>query len=249
MFENEGVNHFTLEELEELFTDESEQQSPAAESTENNETDPQSKNNGNDGKENPVDTTKAFAKRLKESTEKARNDEREAIAKQFGFESFADMQKSKMTKAIEEQGLNPDDVSPLVEKLVSERIESDPRMKELESYRKRQIADFAKQELAEISELTNGKVTKLEQLSKEVRDLWVKKGSLKAAYLELEGEKLIREARREQNIGSTEHLATPGGSVPTPSGKRKLNDQERKLWRFFNPQMTDEDLNKVQVDN
>lgn len=243
-----GVDSFTLEELEELLQDEQEQQSPAANDGQD-DGNPQPENKGDNGvKENNIDNTKAFAKRLKESTEKARNEEREAIAKQFGFESFAEMQKSKETKAIEEKGLNPEDVSPLVEKLVSDRIESDPRMKELESYRKQQIKEFAKKELAEISELTNGKVTNLDQLSKEVKDLWAKKGSLKAAYLELEGENLIREVRGEQSRGTTHHLNTPSGSNPIPSGKRPLNDKERNLWRFFNPQMTDEELNKIQVD-
>jgi hypothetical protein len=246
MFEEEGVNHFTLEELEELFKDENEQQSPAAEEgTENNETDPQSENN--DGN-NKVETTKAFAKRLRESTDKARNEEREAIAKQFGFDSYSAMLKSKETEAIKEQGLNPDDVSPLVEKLVEQRLESDPRLKELEGYRKQQLAEFAKKEIAEIKELTNGEVTDISQLSKEVRDLWVKKGSLKAAYLELEGENLIKRVRSQQSKGTTSHLATPEGSPAPSTGKRGLTEQEKKLWRFFNPSMTDEELNKKQVD-
>ena len=246
MFETDGVDHFSLDELEELFNEDDEQQSPAATDGTNTETDPQSENTSDDNRQ--VDNTKAFAKRLRESTEKARSEEREAIAKELGFESYADMQKNKTKKAIEEQGLNPDDVSPLVEKLVAERIESDPRIKELEGYRKKQIAEFAKKELAEISELTNGEVTELSQLSKEVRDLWVKKGSLKAAYLELEGENLIRKARREQSRGTTSHLAGTEGAPSPSTGKRGLTEQEKKIWRFFNPSVTDEELNKKQVD-
>ena len=130
---------------------------------------------------------------MKESTDKARQEERETIAKELGYESYDQLQKSRENKVLEDKGLDPEPASEVINELVNKRIEDDPRMKELDELRKQRVKEFGEKELAEISTLTNGKVTKFSQLSKDVIDLWTKKRSLKSAYLELEGEKLITE--------------------------------------------------------
>lgn len=241
----DGVNEFTAAELEELFSDDIQSETPPTVT----ETEPQ--NDATAGKEEPVtevDKTKAFAKRLKESTDKARQEERETIAKSLGFNSYDELQKSRETKVLEDKGLDPEQASEVIDELVKKRFENDPRMKELDELRKQRVKEFGERELAEISKLTNGEITKFNQLSKEVIDLWTKKGSLKAAYMELEGEKLINKIRGEQSKGSTSHLATPSG-VKGNSTKRLLTDAEKKVWKQFNPRMTDEELNKIMVDN
>ena len=75
------------------------------------------------------------------------------------------------------------------------------------------------------------------------------KGSLKAAYLELEGEKLITRIRSEQSKGSTGHLQNPSGGTPCQNTKRLLTDKEKAVWKQFHPHMTDDELNKMTVDN
>ena len=239
-----GANDFTLEELDELFRDEEEETSPAPEKTEN----PQSENIESAKKDENVDTTKAFAKRLKESTDKARQEERDSIAKSLGYESYADLQKQRESKLLEEKGLDPEQVSPVVDELVKKRLDEDPRMKELEELRKKQIEAFGKQELEEIKVLTGGEITTFNQLPKEVLNLWKTKGSLKSAYLELEGEKLINKMRSEQSKGTTEHLQTLNGITPPQSNKRPLISEEKNVYKFFNPRITDEELNKKMYD-
>ena len=152
-----GANEFTIEELESLFNDENQQATPPAQET----TETQSAEDTSEpAKENDVTTTKAFATRLKESTTKARLEEREAIAKTFGYESYDAMVKARERKTYEEKGLDPDEVSPVVDELVKQRLNDDPRMQELEEFRKQQILEFGKKELAEITRLTGGQVTK-----------------------------------------------------------------------------------------
>ena len=238
-----GVNEFTAAELEALFSDENQPETPPA----GNEAESQQATD-NKGNNVDVDKTKAFAKRLKESTDKARLEEREAIAKSLGYESYEAMQKSRENKLLEEKGLDPEQASATIDEIVKKRIEEDPRIKELEEFRRQRVKEFGEKELAEIAKLTNGEVTKFNQLSKEVIDLWTKKGSLKAAYLELEGEKLISKIRSEQSKGSTAHLTNPSGST-AQSNKRFLNEKEKQIWKQFNPHMTDEELNKITVDN
>lgn len=241
-----GANVFTTEELESLFGSEFEQTSPTAEGTEAQEGgNMATEETGNT--QSSVETTKAFANRLKESTEKARKEEREAIAKSFGFDSFEAMQKSRERQVLEDKGLDPDIVNPVIDELVQQRLDNDPRMKELDGYRSRQVQEFGRRELAEITTLTGGKITSLAQLPREVIDLWAKKGSLKSAYLELEGEKLITSMRSEQSKGTTGHLATPSGSTKPDNGKRYLTAEEKRIWKMFNPKMTEEELNNKTV--
>lgn len=243
-----GANDFTVEELEALFNDDNQQTTPAAEES---ITDAQDGNNGTvteETKSNNVENTKAFATRLRESTEKARREEREAIAKSFGYDSYENMIKEREKKTYEDKGLDPDEVSPIVEQLVKQRLDNDPRMQELAEYRKQQQLEFGKRELAEITKLTGGRITNLNQLPKNVLERWQENGSLKSAYLELEGEKLIEQMRSEQSRGSAEHLGNPNGSSPANTNQRPLTEQEKQMWKFFNPNITDEELNKKTVD-
>ena len=244
----DGANEFTVAELELLFNGELEQETPPAAEGTGAQTD---EGEGKEQKlaEPEVDKTKAFAKRLKESTDKVRQEEREAIAKSLGYESYEQMIKERETKKLEEKGIDPEQGSEVIDELVKQRIEADPRIKELEEYRKQRVKEFGERELAEINKLTNGEITSLAQLPKEVIDLWKTKGSLKAAYLELEGEKLITKIRSEQSKGSTGHLQNPSGGTPGQDTKRLLTDKEKAIWKQFHPHMTDDELNKMTVDN
>lgn len=234
------VDGFSIEELDSLFdTDDQPESSPVDDSAVSQDGQQES---------TPVDTTKAFAKRLRESTDKARSEERENIAKTLGYESYAKMLEERQNKVLSDKGLDPTEVSPVIDQLVQERLNNDPRMKELDEYRKQQIKEYGKKELAEITQLTDGAITSFSQLPKEVIDLWSAKGSLKAAYLELEGENLITRIKSEQSKGTTAHLATAAGGAPAPSKQRPLTAEEKEVWKFFNPTMTDEELNNKMVD-
>ena len=243
---NYGANEFSVEELEELFRDdEPEQATPPAT---NNDENPQNTDGApastGVATEPAVENTKAFAKRLRESTDKARREEREAIAKSFGYQSYEEMQQQRERQLMNDSGLNPDDVKPVVEQIVAQRMATDPRMLELEALRASRVQEFGKRELGEITKLTGGEITSLAQLSREVIELWKKKGSLKAAYLELEGEKLVNKIRSERSKGSTSHMSTPAGSPSGSITERPLTAEEKRMYKFFNPSITDEELNK-----
>ena len=245
MFLTNGDNTFTVEEIEKLFTVSDEQATPPAEGT----TSPATQPTGNsEHTDESVEKTQAFAKRLREKSEQVRTEERESIAKSLGYTSYDDMIKTREKKMLEDKGLDPDEVSPIVEELVQKRLNEDPRLKELESYRDKQVQEFGKRELAEITRLTGGQITKFEQLSTEVVDEWKKTGSLKKAFLTIEGENLIMRAAAEQNRGSTTHIKTLNGTGSTSSTKRHLTDDEKRMWKLFNPHLTDEELNKKMID-
>lgn len=240
-----GANDFTIEELEKYLDDEGE-----ATPTSNNEGTPQGTPPANQSETQPTET-QVFAKRLKEATTKARDEERESIAKSLGYGTYAELQKARETNMLEEKGLDPEAVAPVVEELVKKRLAEDPRMQELEAIRQQRAKEWADKELAELKELTGGKIQKLDDVPKDVIELWKTKGSLKAAYLDLNGEKLIREMQTgiasAQSRGTTAHLNEPTGNPnpPSMSGKRLYTEQEKEIYRFFNPGVTDEQLNKL----
>ena len=124
-------------------------------------------------------------------------------------------------------------------------------MQELEGYRQRQAEEWAKKELAELKTLTGGKITKLDDVPKDVLELWKTKGSLKGAYLELKGEELIREMQKgvagEQNRNSTGHLQSSRGSTSPQKAEnvRPLTQKEKDVYKLFNPDVTDEELSKM----
>lgn len=241
MFEEFGANDLSLKELEDLWSDnEQSENSPQTDDVTNpDSSDEQSKKD--------VSQTKAFAKRLAEEKAKVVNEERENIAKSLGYNSYAELQKSKERKLYEDRGLDHDEVAPLVDELVKQKLDADPRMKELENFKSKQVEEFAKRELAEITKLTDGEVTKIEQLPKEVMEEWKKCGSLKKAYINIKGEELIVKAKSERNKGSTQHLNNPSPGSNKSDGTRPLTSEEKKMWKFFNPKLTDEELNNKRV--
>ena len=248
-----GANKITIEELENFLSGEG-AVSPAA--NENEGSPATQPNEGDDSNTEPkVTETQAFAHRLKEATSKARNEERESIAKSLGYESYEDMQKKREAQMLEDKGLDPDDVAPVVEQIVQKRLAEDPRLKELAHYRDAQVNEWAKKELAELGELTDGKISKLEDVPQDVIEAWKTKGSLKAAYLELHGEKLIREIRTGiasgQNRSTTSHMSSPQGTPAPPgnSNRRPFTAKEREVYKLFNPSVTDEQLSKMYKEN
>lgn len=241
-----GANGFSMDELDDLFKTENQQETPPAEDiTGQQDTPPVAEQND---EKKDVTQTQAFAHRLKEEKEKARKEAREEIAAALGYESYEALQKQRENKLLEDKGFDPEQVSPLVDELVKKRLEEDPRMQELAEFKKQQAQEFAKRELSEISKLTGVQYTSLDQLPQDVIESWKKTGNLKQSYISLHGEELIMRARSANQRGTTEHLQNPAGQAPTGTSKRPLTEDEKKVWRFFNPSMSEEELNKKTVD-
>lgn len=233
---------YSLEELDALFADDDSSQEDTSPAN-----DEGTAHSASQQVEKDVEKTQAFAHRLREKTDKAVAEERERIAKDMGYESYEAMQKRKEAKLLEDSGLNPDDVSPVVEKLVEERLKNDPRLKELEGYRERQMQEFAKKELNELNKLTGGDITSLDQVPQDVLDDWKKTGSLKKSYIALHGEELIVKARTNATKSTTSHLQSGGGTPPPPATERPLTADEKAAWRVFYPGISEEELNKKTV--
>lgn len=244
LFADPGAKEVSLQDIEDYLNGISQDTPPA---TDDNQNPPASQ---------PVDdkkkvddnekVTQIVARRLKEEAEKIRAAERDAIAKEFKHESWDAYLKAKEQKALEEKGYDPKEISPMIDEMLKQRMDADPRLKELEELRAIKREAFAKKELAELSQVTLGKITKLEDIPKDVADVWRKGTPLKQAYLALHGEKLVNELRKNGGTNTTTaHLYNPSGTSVDDSAKgRPLTEQEKYIAKIFNPELTDEQLAK-----
>ena len=194
--------------------------------------------------------TQAFARRLRESTEKARREEREAIAKQLGKSSYEELLRERESKEFEAKGLDPEAAKEVFDKMYEERIQADPRFKELDEYRAAKAKEWGKNQMAELSKLTGGKITRIEQLDQPTLDRAQKEGSFVSAYMALHGAELIEEMRlngiAKQQQNTTSHLANPASTQPETSLRDPSPVEKSILAQFaqYSPEM-EKNLDKI----
>ena len=71
----------------------------------------------------------------------------------MSYESYEKLVKENETKKLEEKGIDPQQGSEVIDELVRQRIEADPRIKELEEYRKQRVKEFGERELERFTEI------------------------------------------------------------------------------------------------
>lgn len=197
-------------------------------------------------KKEPEITTEAVSKRINEVRRKTEASTRDAMAKEMGYENYADMQKAKEREMLDEAGVDSSDIEEVVERLVKTRLENDPRLKKLEEYERSEKANFVTNQLKEINSISGNNYKNIDQLPKDVLSVWEKTGNLKQAYLAVEGENLITKNRSTGANGTLNHLANPGRA--SSSKVRSLTDEEKDIYRSVFPEMTDEELNKKTIE-
>lgn len=196
-------------------------------------------------KKEPSELTKAMSNRINEVKAKTERETKDNIAKELGFENYADLQKSNERQVLKDAGLDDKDIEPIIQKLVDKRLAEDPRIKRLEELEARDKQVFVKEQLKEINKLvasTGVHFKSVDELPGEVLKMWEKTGNLKQAYLAVQGESLITKQTGNKN-GDLSHLANPG-AVGTGTNVRPLTQSEKDIWRMVNPDITDEELNK-----
>lgn len=192
--------------------------------------------------------TPGVSKRINEVRSKAERDTQERIAKEFGYESYAAMQKAKEDKLLKDAGLDDEDTKNAINELVEKRLADDPRLKKLQEYEEQEKLAFVQKQLSEINKIpgVTKKYTSLDQLPPETLALWEKTGNLKQAYLATQGEELITGNTSKSTGGSLDHLALVGGSgIPTKT--RRLTAEEKALYRSVDPDISDEELEKKTI--
>ena len=178
-----------------------------------------------------VDQTKAFAKRLKESTEKARADEREKIANSFGYASWDEYLNHTTNEKLIDKGFDPEAVRPVLQEL----IEQDPRFKEAMKYKaeKEEIEKrmFAEASIKQLNSVFGTKYTSVDDLDEDTVKDWNNGMSLEKAYAANHWNSIRDNAIKAavSDNGKT-HLKVLNGGSTESSKDRELMDGEDRIF-------------------
>lgn len=248
--ENNGVKDSSLADLEALLNGDDEETPPSPNSDATSGASPAPTPIAQTEEPKKESETQAFARRLRESTEKARKEEQEAIAKKLGKSSYEELIKDAETKEFKDKGLDPDVAKEVFDKMFEERLKADPRFKELEEYRASKAKEWGEAQMAELSKLTGGKITKIEQLDEATLKRGQQEGSFVSAYMALHGAELIADMRlngvAKQQQKTTGHLTNPTATPPDTSFREPAPEEKAILAQFaqFSPSM-EKDLDKI----
>lgn len=184
--------------------------------------------------EQTVDQTKAFAKRLKEETEKVRNNEREEIAKQFGYNSWQEYVDAQTNNKLLDNGLDPEAVRPMLQDL----IKNDPQYIEAMKFKaeKEELEKelFASNSLQDLNNKFGLSYKSINELDSDTIDMWNKGIPLEKAYAANNWEKIqqmaVKQAASKDNGKS--HMKTVTGSNMQTTYKEPTKD-ELSVFRAF----------------
>ena len=189
--------------------------------------------------------TKAVSDRINIVRKKTEMETEERVAKEFGYESYSAMLKAKESKLLKDAGLDEEETSSIVNKLVEQRLANDPRLKKLAEIENREKKDFVTSQLKEISKMSGTNFTSIDQFDKDVLNLWEKTGNLKQAYLAVKGEELLAK-KTAKNTGSLDHLAGTSNGNGSSLKTRALTAEEKEIYRsVLGDRYNEEEISKI----
>jgi len=230
-FENENIPDDTSNTQEQLSDDSNLESTKSESPSEKKET----------IKEVQVDQTKEFARRLKEEVVKAKDQERENIAKSFGYSDWNEYVEAQTNSKIIEKGLNPDEINPLI----NEVLERNPKYIEAMKYKEEKEAlekrIWEETSLKDLNDKFGTTFNSINSLDAETIELWNKGISLDKAYAANNYTKLIKPVEVQQPTGK-EHIQT-SKSGATPTDSIKLSKEQFRVFRQINGEnLTDKEI-------
>ena len=183
----------------------------------------------------PVDQTKAFAKRLKEETEKVRLAERENIAKSFGYNSWSEYTDAQTNNKLLDKGLDPDSVRPVLKDLIRE----DPDYQEAMKYKAEKEALekelFATNSIKALNEKFGTAYSSVNELDPETVKMWNEGTPLEKAFAANNWETIRDAAVKKASVpkdNGKSHLKPVAGSGQQTTA-RELNRDELNAFKMF----------------
>lgn len=194
----------------------------------------------------PVDNgAKAYAERLNRDRERIRTEERERIAKDFGYESWTDYVDSQTNSKLLDNGLDPETVRPVLKDI----IKSDPDYIAAMEYKKKQEALQAElwgeQEVKKLNDKFGTTYKGINDLDEETIKLFNSGMSLDRAYASQHYDEIqINAAKKARVENGKEHLRTTEGSsgVSEPGQSREITKAQLDKFKAINPYATEEQI-------
>lgn len=182
-----------------------------------------------------VDQTQAFARRLKEETEKVRLAERENIAKSFGYNSWSEYADAQTNNKLIDKGLEPEVVRPVLKDLIRE----DPEYQEAMKYKAEKEALekelFATNSLKALNDKFGTNYSSINELDPETIKLWNQGTPLEKAFAannwEMIRDNAVKKASVPKDSGKS-HLKQVTGSSQS-SSVREIGQDELSYFKKF----------------
>lgn len=194
-----------------------------------------------------TDMTLRVRHRINDVRRKTEQETQDKIAKEFGYNSYSEMQKAKENKLIEEHGFDKDDIEKVLTPLLEARLAADPRFKKLAEIEQREKENYIDEQLKEINKYSGNKYKSVDDLPESTINLWAKGVELEQAYLATAGKELLTKNSLSTQKGSLTHMAPSSSNGGTK--KRGLSEYEKQLYRNIMPDITEDELNSKMIDN
>ena len=182
-----------------------------------------------------VDQTKAFAKRLKEETEKVRLAERENIAHSFGYNSWSEYADAQTNNKLLDKGLDPDSVRPVLKDLIKE----DPDYQEAMKYKAEKEALekelFATNSIKALNDKFGTAYSSVNELDPDTVKMWNEGTPLEKAFAANNWETIRDAAVKKASVpkdNGKSHLKQVTGSSQT-NNTREIGKDELNVFKMF----------------
>lgn len=191
------------------------------------------------------DPTKTYSDRLKKDREKIRNEERDNLAKELGYDNYEKFREAHVDNSLLDKGLDPDTVKPLLKDL----IKNDPEYVEAMRFKaeKEELEKnvWAKDQIKALNDKFGLNLQSISDLDEDTVKLWNNGISLDKAYAANHYEDLEKSSLRklkEQDSGKS-HLKKVDGST-VESDEIVVTDDIYRQFKAFNPDVTRDDIKK-----
>lgn len=185
------------------------------------------------------DATKAYSERLNADRAKMRQEVENEMAQSMGYTTWDEYRAAQRKKVITDAGLEPEQVEPVVSKLLA----SDPAViaaRELKAAQEKATSDEAsKSELLALNSTYGTEFKSMDELDDATKVLIEKGVPLVKAYGIEHLDDVVK--TREQVIPSKGHLVSVVGSGKSSTPK-VVTPKQMEVFRLFNPDASDEQI-------
>jgi len=205
--------------------------------------------NDEDGDEIDKKTrTKAFSKRLKEEKEKIKKEisreERNNIAKTLGYDNYEQLSNSLIDKELIDKGYEPEDIKPFLEKIVKQHPEYKKLQEFKEEQERKEAERWSNDQLNNLNNKYGTDFKSIDDLDEETIRLFNNGVALDKAFAVNNYEYVEKQAYKKlKRNGGKDHLKEVGGNSPSTKAIPKANNDDLKLFKRFNPDATEEEIN------
>jgi len=189
-----------------------------------------------------ISNTKAYSERLNKDRERIRTEERENIAKSFGYENWAEYLDAQTNNSLLEKGLDPEQIKPIIKDAIKNDPDYIEAMKIKQEKEQLEATIWANDELKRLNEKFSLKIKSIDDLGEDVQNMWKSGIPLEKAYAANHYEELrsaaIKESRKLNDGKSHLKDTNDGNNVQV----KTVSNEQMRYFRALNPNASEDQI-------